>query len=210
MTPLAVVLVGATLAVAGLDWWSVASNRPALESLAKPMVIVVLVGVALAIDASDDTARGLVIAALGASLVGDVVLMAPDGLFGGGLAAFLVAHLLYITAFADHVRIEPALVGAIVVVGLLVVVLPRLLAAVRAQGLLLTVAVGGYVVVVATTAVSAVGTGLAVAAVGGGLLLASDALLGWGRFVGPTPGGRPLVHVTYHLGQIAMVLWLAV
>jgi uncharacterized membrane protein YhhN len=197
------------LVVAVVDWWSVARDRPALEYLAKPMVIVVLVGVALAIDASDDTARGLIIAALGASLVGDVVLMAPDGLFGGGLAAFLVAHLLYITAFWDHVRTEPALAGAIVVVGLLAVVLPRLLAAVRTRGLPLTVAVCAYVVAVATTAVAAVGTGIAVAAIGGGLLLASDALLGWGRFVGPAPGGRPLVHITYHLGQIAMVLWLA-
>lgn len=210
MTPLAAALIGTTLAVACVDWWSVARDRPAFEYLAKPMVIVLLVGVALAINASDDTARGLVIAALGASLVGDVVLMAPDGRLGGGLAAFLVAHVLYIAALADHVRFEPALVGAIVVVGLLIGVLPKLLAAVRARGLALTVAVCGYVSVVATTAVSAVGTGVAVAAVGGGLLLASDALLGWGRFVGSAPGGRPLVHITYHFGQIAMVLWLAV
>jgi hypothetical protein len=54
-----------------------------------------------------------------------------------------------------------------------------------------------------------VGTGVAITGVGGVLFLTSDALLGWGRFVGATLGGRVLVHVTYHLGQAGLVLWLA-
>ncbi len=37
---------------------------------------------------------------------------------------------------------------------------------------------------------------------------ASDALLAWGRFVGPAPGGRVAVHVTYHVAQALLVLAL--
>lgn len=209
MTTLSIVLVAVAFLVAMCDWWSVAKDRPSAEYFAKPMVIVALVGLALAIDASDDTARGLVIAALGASLVGDVVLMAPDGSFVAGGGAFLVAHGLYMFALADSVESGPVLAGAILVVGFSLGVVPQLLAAVRKQGVALTVAVSIYVVAIGATAALAVGTGVVVAAIGGLMLLVSDALLGWGRFVGPTPGGRTLVHVTYHLGQIGMVLWLA-
>lgn len=196
--------------VACVDWWSVAKDRPGAEYFAKPMVIVILVGLALAIDASDDTARGLVIAALGASLVGDVVLLTPDSSFAGGLGAFLVAHLLYIAALSDGVQAGPALAGAIVVVAISLGVVPQLLAAVRPRGVPLTIAVSVYIVAVSVTAIFAVGTGVLFAAVGGCLLLVSDALLGWTRFIGPAPGGRTLVHVTYHGGQLGMVLWLVV
>ena len=65
------------------------------------------------------------------------------------------------------------------------------------------------VMVVSAMGIVAAGTGLLVTAIGGALFVVSDALLGWGRFVGPAPGGRVLVHVTYHLGQAGLVLWLA-
>ena len=209
MNSLAVTLIVVAGLFACVDWWSVARDRPGAEYFAKPLVIVALVGVAMAVDGSDDTARGLVVAALGASLVGDVVLMGPDRSFIGGLGAFLVAHLIYIAALADSMEAGPALAGAIVVAGLSLGVVPQLLAAVRNRGLVMTIAVVIYIVTVSTTTVFAVGTGVVVVGVGGSLLLISDALLGWDRFVGPAPGGRTLVHVTYHLGQTGMVLWLA-
>jgi alkenylglycerophosphocholine/alkenylglycerophosphoethanolamine hydrolase len=209
VTPLSIVLVVTAALIATVDWWSVAADRPGVEYYAKPMVIVALVGLALAVDASHDTARGLVIAALGASLVGDVVLLSPDASLVGGLGAFLVAHPLYIAALAESAKAGPTLAGAIVVVGLSLGVVPQLISAVWARGPGLAIAVALYVVAVDTTAILAVGTGVAVAAAGGLLLLASDALLGWARFVGPAPGGRTLVHVTYHAGQTGMVLWLA-
>lgn len=210
MTPLAVAFLVAAVAVAAIDWWSVARDAAVAEYLAKPLVMVCLVGAAMAIDASDDTARGLVVAALGASLVGDVVLLTPDGPLAGGLGAFLVAHILYATALADSVQTEAAIAGAIVVVGLSLGVVPQLLAAVRPHGAALTAAVSVYSVAVATTAVMAVGTRVLVAAAGGLLFLVSDALVGWRRFIGPSPGGRTLAHLTYHLGQTGLVVWLAV
>lgn len=209
MTAAAVLLLAVAGVAACVDWWSVATERLGVEFIAKPAVVIALLGVALAIDPADGVARGLVIAALGASLVGDVVLMTPDARFEVGLVAFLVAHLLYIAAFAPYFEIGPGVAGAVLVTGLALGVVPQVIEAAAQRNRLLAVAVGSYVVAVSATAVTAAATGVVVAFVGGAAFLVSDALLGWGRFVGPAPGGRVLVHVTYHLGQIGLVTWLA-
>ncbi len=203
----AVLLVVAAL-IALVDWWSVATDRLNIEFMAKPLVIIALIGVALAVDTPDNVARGLVISALGASLVGDVVLMTPDARFELGLFSFLVAHVLYVIALAGHVQLVPALLAAAVVAVAAALVVPPLVRAVSAQNRTLTIAVIVYMGALAATTVAAASTAVLVAALGGAAFFVSDALLGWGRFVGPTPGGRKLVMITYHLGQAGLVAWL--
>lgn len=209
MTTTAVLLLALAGVAACVDWWSVAEDRLGVEFVAKPMVIIALIGVALAIDTSDGVARGVIVAALGASLVGDVVLMTPDARFEAGLVAFLVAHVLYLVAFLPDFEVGPGLAAAVLVVGVSLGVVPQVLEAARRHGRFLSAAVAVYIVAVSATAVAAAGTGVAVVALGGAAFLISDALLGWGRFIGPAPGGRVLVHVTYHLGQAGLVTWLA-
>jgi uncharacterized membrane protein YhhN len=213
MTTTAAILLAVAAIAATIDWWSVATDRLGVEFLAKPAVIICLIGVALAIEidpgGASNVERGIIIAALGASLVGDVVLMTPDARFEAGLAAFLLAHVFYIAALAPDFEIGPGLVAGLLIVAIGFGVVPQLLAAVRAQGPLITAAVMTYVVVVSSMGIVAAGTGLLVTAIGGALFVTSDALLGWGRFIGPAPGGRVLVHITYHIGQAGLVLWLA-
>lgn len=213
MTDGAVLLLALAALAAVIDWWSVATDRLGVEFLAKPAVIIALIGVAVAIEidpgGATDVQRGLIIAALGASLVGDVVLMTPDARFEAGLAAFLLAHVLYIIAMIPDFTIGPALAVGILIIAVGFGVVPQLLAGVRPHGRLVTGAVAAYVVVVASMGIVAAGTAVLVTALGGVLFVVSDALLGWGRFVGPARGGRVLVHVTYHLGQTGLVLWLA-
>lgn len=209
MTTTAVLLLALAGVAACVDWWSVAEDRLGVEFVAKPMVIIALIGVALAIDTSDGVARGIIVAALGASLVGDVVLMTPDARFEAGLVAFLVAHMLYLVAFLPDFEVGPGLAAAVLVVGVSLGVVPQVLEAARRHSRFLGVAVAVYIVAVSATAIAAAGTGVAVVALGGAAFLISDALLGWGRFIGPAPGGRVLVHVTYHLGQAGLVTWLA-
>ncbi len=209
MTQTAVLLLLAATAIAMVDWWAVATHRLGIEFIAKPMVMIFLIGVALAIDAPDNVSRGVVIAALGASLVGDVVLMTPDARFELGLFAFLVGHILYVVAFADHMQLAPALVAVAGVAVAASMVMPPVLRAVSSHGRFLTAAVAAYMLALSATAVAAASTGIVVAAVGGAAFFVSDALLGWGRFVGPTPGGRPAVMITYHVGQAGLVTWLA-
>ncbi len=210
MTTAAAVLLAIAAGAAMVDWWAVLRDRLGVEFLAKPLVVIALIGVALALETDDNVVRGIVIAALGASLVGDVVLMTPDARFEVGLFAFLVAHLLYIAAFMRDFQIEPALAGVAIVIGVAFGVVPELMAAVRPRGPLVTRAVGAYVGVICLMAIVAFGTAVIVAAIGAVLFVASDALLAWNRFVGPAPGGRVLVHVLYHGAQVSLVLWLAV
>ncbi len=58
--------------------------------------------------------KRLVLAALAASLAGDVLLLSPS-LFPPGLVAFLVAHGFYISAFSRGVGFLPSRVAAVVI-----------------------------------------------------------------------------------------------
>jgi len=206
---MAVVMLVITGLVALVDWWSVATDRLNIEFMAKPLVMILLIGVALAVDTNDNVSRGLVISALGASLVGDVVLMTPDARFELGLFSFLVAHILYVFAFVDRVQLVPALIAGAAIAVAAALIVPPIVRAVVSQSRFLAVAVVVYMLALSTTAVSAASAGVLVAALGGAAFFVSDALLGWGRFVGPTPGGRKIVMISYHLGQVGLVTWLA-
>ncbi len=200
------------LAVAGIAalaaWWGVAKDRLNVEFVANPLVLIALIGTVLAVDVDDSVTRGILIAAMGASLLGDVVLMNPDAGFEIGLFAFLLVHGLYITAFLGSAEIVPLVVAAVLVVGIAVAVVPKLLASARTHGPLTLTTVALYIGAVSLMAISAAGTGEVIAVVGATLFLTSDILLGWDRFVGPALGGRVLVHITYHFAQLSFVLWL--
>ncbi|MEO0493336.1 MAG: lysoplasmalogenase [Actinomycetota bacterium] len=211
MTTTATLLVALASVAALIDWWSVAEDRLSLEFIAKPLVVIGLIGAALAVDTGDGIVRGLVVAALGASLVGDVVLMTPDARFEAGVFAFLVAHVLYITAFIETGGLEvgAAVAAAVLIVGIGFEAVPPIVGGARSHGPVVQTGVTVYIGVIAVMAVLAAATGELTAVIAGALFLASDALLGWNRFVDHAPGGRVLVHVTYHAAQIGFVLWLA-
>ena len=194
-----------------IDWWGVSKERVSVEFISKPLVIVALIGAALAIDASDGIVRGLVLAALGAALVGDVVLSTTDARFEAGVFALMVAHVLYIDAFLESGTL---VLGIEITSGLLITAvglgaMPQILAGAREHGRVVFVGVMVFGVLAATMATLGAATAEPAAAIGGALFLTSDALLSWNRFVTSAPGGRALVHATDHLGQMGLVLWLA-
>ena len=206
----ATVLVALAGVAALVDWWGVARGRLGVEFIAKPLVVIGLIGAALAVDTGDGVVRGLVVAALGASLVGDVVLMTPDARFEAGVFAFLVAHVLYITAFFETggLDVGAAVAAAVLIIGIGFGALPQIIAGARSRGPAVQTGVTVCFAVIAVTAVLAAATGALTAMIAGALLLASDALLGWNRLVDRAPGGRVLVHLTNHAAQGGFVLWL--
>ncbi|MEM9467539.1 MAG: lysoplasmalogenase [Actinomycetota bacterium] len=209
-TTTAILFVLAGIA-AVIDWWGVSKERVSVEFMSKPLVIIALIGAALAIDSGDGIVRGLVIAALGAALVGDVVLSTPDARFEAGVFALMIAHVLYIASFLQSGSLD---LGAEITAGLLIVgvglgSVPQILAGAREHGRVAHLGVMVFGVLAATMATLGAATAEPTAAIGGALFLASDALLAWNRFVAPAPGGRALVHATDHLGQMGLVLWLA-
>jgi len=62
--------------------------------------------------------------------------------------------------------------------------------------------------VISLMVISALGTLIPAAIIGALLFFASDAVLGWNRFVQPLPNARIIIMTTYHLGQIGLVLAL--
>lgn len=230
MTPAAFLLLSVVCALALGDWIAVLRGNKRLEYLCKPLTMVALIGVAVALEPVDDTVRMWFVAALLLSLAGDVYLMLPRDLFVFGLGAFLVAHLAYIGGLWTYIGDEVLEDGADGVVvgrfgagtGVALAVLAfagvRIGLGARRRAPELVGPVVVYMLVITATLVMAVGTGRPAAIVGTGLLVLSDALIGWTRFVRPdmletewgVPSRAPLaIMVTYHLGQVGLVLSLA-
>jgi uncharacterized membrane protein YhhN len=216
VTPITGALFGIAAIAAVIDWVAVWADGPrsrAVERVAKPVVLLALLAVAVAWPAGtgDDAAvRPWLVAALVASLAGDVLLL-PPGRFVAGLVAFLLAHLAYLVAFAQLPGSVPWLVVGVVLAGVLVGTVGRVLVgAARRVGLAAPVAV--YLVAICGMAIAATRTGLPAAIISAWLFVASDAMLAWGRFKAPpsaSPRGaarlRVAVIVTYHLGQVLLV-----
>lgn len=223
---LALLVVFAVAAVA--NWVAVAGNaagadgrplahgeyvaapwRQRVEYVAKPLALVALVGVALALDPEDAGVRAWFVAALVLSLAGDVLLMLPSDRFVFGLGAFLLAHLAYVGGLlADGVTAERLAVGAVVVAVAVAVVGVPLLRGVRRAAPGMAGPVGAYVVVISAMVLAAIGTGDALAIAGAASFYASDALIGHTRFVRPAVWAPPAIMVTYHVGQALLTLSL--
>lgn len=213
MSLLAFVLLGAALVTAVVDWIAVIDQDTKLEHWCKPGVIVLLMAVTVALDPESHVMRTWFLAALLFSLAGDVFLML-DGrhghdLFVAGLASFLIAHVAYIGGFlvggVDLLR----LVGGLVVAAVSVVVVGnRIMRAVQEKEPELALPVFAYMAVISAMLVVAIGSGKTAALFGALLFYASDAMIGWGRFVKATPWLPLAIIVTYHLAQAALVVSL--
>jgi uncharacterized membrane protein YhhN len=204
------VFLAITLAVAVVDWYAVATDRRLVEYVAKPATMVALVLAALTLDPTDSGARAWFVVAILLSLVGDVLLMLPRNLFVGGLAAFLLGHVAYVIGLLSlGVTALGLAVGAILVTVAVTTIGLRIVRAVReSDEPELASPVLAYIVVISLMVACAVGTGEPSAIVGSVLFYASDALIAWNRFLGEVPWGRVAIMVTYHLGQIGLVLAL--
>ena len=129
--------------------------------------------------------------------------------FEAGLAAFVGTHLAYLLAFT-LAGVTPGLLvlGALVATTASIAVGRAIVAGAAWRDERLGRAVVVYVVVLSAMWAVAIAVGDLVAAIGSGLFVASDAVLGWNRFVAPLPRGRLATHVPYHLGQALLAGWV--
>lgn len=177
---------------------------PWLIYIAKPLATIAVIMIAARSQHPVSTQyRSLITAGLVFSLAGDVFLMLPSDQFVAGLASFLVAHLLYIAAFARHgggLRDVAAAAVFLVAGAMLSIIWPQLGE--------LRIPVIVYVCVIATMAWQAVARwhrlGAAdakLAAMGALSFLVSDSALALRKFRGDFAGSAVLVLGTYWLAQ---------
>jgi uncharacterized membrane protein YhhN len=216
MTGAAWGLLCLTLLIALADWVAVAADRRPAEYALKPATMVALGAVVLALDLPDGQLRWWYLAAIVASLAGDVFLMLPETAmdpepaFVAGLGSFLVAHLLYVVGMIILGVSGGALaVGAAVALVVIATVGRRVVIGAKATDRRLFAPVMAYVAVIAVMIATSFGTGIVVGIVGALLFGLSDSVIGWTRFLRDFPHSRVLVMVTYHLGQVGLVLALA-
>ena len=210
MTPLAALFLVLAAALAVVDWTAVARGRRTVEYVAKPGTTLALVGVAASLDAAHPDTQALFVAALVASLAGDVFLMLPGDRLVQGLGSFLIAQVLYTIGFALHGGGAAAYaVGAVVAAALITPAALRFVRALRtADRNALVGPVVVYMSAISAMVMSAIASGNAFAIVGALLFFTSDALIAETRFVRPRTWGPVAIMVTYHLAQAGLVLSL--
>jgi uncharacterized membrane protein YhhN len=212
MTSTAAALLGVTFAFAGLNWWAVSGDddQRSLELIAKPATLASLIGVALALDPADPTVRIWFVGALVLCLAGDVFLLFAERYFVFGLGSFLLGHLAYVGGFvaSGDMQAVGAVLGAGLVAGLLATLGRSIFGAVRANQPELTVPVVAYMGVISLMVVAAIATKNTWAIAGALLFYASDACIAWGKFIEERPHWHLIIMVTYHLGQVGLVLSL--
>ena len=168
----------------------------------KPLTMIFILVIAFQGQA-DPVYRVAILAGLGCSLVGDILLMLPDH-FVAGLIAFLVAHLFYIAVFALGIGLGGSWwsLAILAIYGLAVY---RFLA--PALGAM-KVPVIAYIVVILVMTWQAWArwshggqSGALLAFVGAILFVISDTILAANRFRGPYRPARALNLISYFVAQ---------
>jgi alkylglycerol monooxygenase len=185
-----------------------------LHYLFKPLTMVLAIVLVVRAAPDPDAGRGskrLLLAALTASLAGDVLLMLPVNAFIPGLASFLVAHLFYLALFRRGLpwfASPAALAGTLTFGGSMLAWLwPGL------GDPVLKTAVALYVLVICLMAAQAIGRAKvlgarspAFVALGACVFMASDALIAINRFVSPVALASLWILSLYYVAQLLIVL----
>jgi uncharacterized membrane protein YhhN len=193
---------------AGANWWSrIGETRRRTELWSKPLALIALIAVAVALDPADQLVRAWFVTALVCSLAGDVFLLFGDRYFVPGLVSFLLAHLAYTFGLVAVGGWSGAwfLVGAAMMGVLAMAVGVRIVLAAHRKERVLGPAVTAYLLAISLMFCAAMATGNTWAILGAALFVASDSVLGWRQFVAKASWMPVTIMVTYHLGQAGLV-----
>jgi alkenylglycerophosphocholine/alkenylglycerophosphoethanolamine hydrolase len=198
----AAILVSAALAILAAERrWKV------LHLVAKPLTTLLLLAV---VGRPETRFAGWVDAGIALSVIGDVALLGSgQRAFLVGLAAFLLAHLAYLMAFAGVAAWSPHVPAAAVVVctatALVLRAIWRGAAGLHGPTVAYGVAISAMVIVATATVGGAFAAG-PLAAAGAVLFYVSDASLALNRFRRPIPHIAFWTLGVYWIGQLGIVL----
>lgn len=205
---------------AGLEALAVWKDLKSLEYVAKPAVMVCLF---IWLTTTAGLQGALLWFGIGIlfSLAGDIALMFTDRFFVLGLIAFLLAHIAYLVGFNTPVpqSLDVWAIAISIIIGISAVrLLRRIVAGVRNTQPRLVVPVIVYGAVITLMLLSALltlfrpewnSTPAYLVSLGAFLFYLSDIILAWNRFVTPIKNGRLVNIAIYHLGQIMLIVGVA-
>ncbi len=214
--------------IAVIDWVAVARRWKRVEYFAKPGAMVVLLGLMVFADGLDSLPVLCFALGIFLSLAGDVFLMVSysrpsNRWFILGLASFLLAHVAYIIGLNTPLP-DVSLLWSMGLALLLALTASRILRRIitsirqrRLQRMALPVAVYGMVITLMLLSALLtlyrtdwVTSAAGLVSLGAGLFYLSDILLAWNKFVNPIRNGRVANMITYHLGQVALVVGILI
>jgi len=210
-------LLGFALIFAVLEALALQKDRPRLEYVAKPAVMISLftwLWMSVGLNrASFWFGLGILF-----SLAGDILLMISlDRLFLAGLVAFLLAHVAYIVGFnspPSAISLWEGLMAIIIGLGAARII-RRIISPLAAKGQArLRMPIIIYSVVISIMLLSAMmkltdvnwkSSAAVWVSAGAFLFYLSDIILAWSKFVFTIRNGRIYNIASYHLGQIALI-----
>ncbi|MBD3275647.1 MAG: lysoplasmalogenase [Candidatus Marinimicrobia bacterium] len=155
------------------------------------------------------TYKYLILSGLIFSLAGDIFLMLPKDRFISGLVSFLIAHILYIIAFAPGIVLPMQWWPGFFVLVFLIILLRLILsgaANLKIPVVVYAIIIGGLLWI-ATERMLNLGTFSALqAAVGAALFVASDSALAIRRFIRDFPASEGIILATYYAAQLLIAL----
>jgi len=201
-------LVGLLCGVGAVHLAAYYAGQRVIAGALKALPILVLAATVYGAAGHGGASYGRIVAlGLVLSAVGDVSLVFSSG-FLVGLSAFFLAHLCYITAFADGAVLTPVAAGtAAGLAGFALAMLRYLWPHVRRRlRVPVTTYIGALTVMawcaIARATAPGAGTVEAAAAIGATSFLLSDSVLAVNRFARPFAGAHAVVMVTYYAAQM--------
>lgn len=198
-------VVSALLAIAAE---SLGAQRHRSFYLLKPLTTLLILGIALSGlpgDYRNAVAIGLVL-----SMLGDICLMfAGNAWFLGGLGSFLVAHFLFVYAYAEGLSSYGVPVwcwaGVVYGLGFFAWLLPKT-GSLKAPVLVYGLALMGMVLAASARWQASPNLGTELAMLGAFIFMVSDSALAVRQFNGAYRGAQPLILSTYWLA-IGLIAW---
>ena len=186
------------------------TNRRQWYYVLKPLTTaLILLLVLLNQSPVTSTYKYLILAGLIFSLAGDIFLMLPKDRFFSGLISFLIAHILYIIAFAPGVVLPLQWWPGFFVLVFLIIILRLILPGadnLKVPLVIYAVIIGGMLWI-GTERMLNLGTISALqAAVGAALFVASDSALAVRRFIREFPAAEGIILATYYAAQLLIAL----
>jgi uncharacterized membrane protein YhhN len=206
------VLVVAFAVLAVADWVVIWRGDHRRRPVTKTLATVALVAIAAVAGDMEGGARAALVVAVVLCLAGDVFLLRDDDTsFLAGLGSFALGHGAYVVTAVligvDWPRLAWAFPFLAAVLGVQAVT-QMLPGAKRQGGNAMMLAVAIYSGIISAMVITATGTSSWVAAVGAMLFATSDSIIGYTRFVKPLGRADAPIMVTYHAGQVLLILGL--